>query len=62
MLIWSQNKSADHPKIEYFWNFTHPEAIQDVNEIWRNLALNRLLTNGFSAVNGCHQNESPNSW
>ncbi len=46
MLIWSQNKSVVHPKILYFWNFTHPEAIQDVNEIWRNLALNRLLTNG----------------
>ncbi len=34
------------------WKFTHPQAIQDVNEfvssleqIWRNLALHHLLTN-----------------
>ncbi len=30
--------------------------------IWRNSALNHLLSNGCSAVNGCRQNESPNSW
>ncbi len=43
------------------------KAIQDVDEfvssseqIWRNLALHHLLTNGSSAVNGCRQNESPN--
>ncbi len=46
---------------------SHPQAIQDVDEVvsslqqvWRNLALNHLLTNGSSAVNGCCQNESPN--
>ncbi len=47
----------------------YPQAIQDVDEfvsslkqIWRNVALQQLLTNGSSAVNGCRQNESPNSW
>ncbi len=47
----------------------HPQAIQDVDEfvslseqIWRNWALHHLFTNGSSAVNGCRQNESPNSW
>ncbi len=28
----------------------------------REAALHHLLTNGSSAVNGCHQNESPNRW
>ncbi len=28
----------------------------------RNSALHHLLSNGCSAVNGCRQNESPNSW
>ncbi len=31
-------------------------------KIWRNVALIHLLTNRSSAVNGCRQNESPNSW
>ncbi len=31
-------------------------------QIWRNVAIHHLLTNGSSAVNGCRQNESPNSW
>ncbi len=48
------------------WNDTHSHDIQDVDvwseEILRNLALHHLLTNGSSAVNGCRQNESPNSW
>ncbi len=42
-----------------------PNAIQDVDEfvssseqIWRNLALHHLLSNGSSTVNGCRQNES----
>ncbi len=57
------------PKNEYLLNSTHFQAIQDVDEfvssseqIWRNLALHHLLTNGSSAVNGCRQNESPNNW
>ncbi len=55
-------KGVVHPKI-------HSQVIQDVNEIvcsseqiWRTLVLHLLLTNRFSAVNGCRQNESPNSW
>ncbi len=51
------------------WKSTHPQEIQDVDEvvslseqIWRNVSLRHLLTNGSSAVNGCRQNESPNSW
>ncbi len=58
-------KEMIHPKRQ----LTHPHAIQDVDEfvtsseqIWRNLALYHLLTNGSSVVNGCRQNESPNSW
>ncbi len=50
------------------WTFTHPQAIQNVEDfvssseqIWRNVALHHLLTNGSSAVNGCRQNESPNN-
>ncbi len=43
---------------------THSQSIQDVDEfaslseeIWRNVAIHHLLTNGSSAVNGCRQNE-----
>ncbi len=46
------------------WKCTHPQAIEDVDEfvssseqILINLALHHMLTNGSSAVNGCHQNE-----
>ncbi len=42
------------------WNYTPPQAIQDVDElassseeIWRNFAFDHLLTNGSFAVNGC---------
>uniref|UniRef100_A0A8C1YE13 LSM7 homolog, U6 small nuclear RNA and mRNA degradation associated n=1 Tax=Cyprinus carpio TaxID=7962 RepID=A0A8C1YE13_CYPCA len=31
------------------------------NRFCRNVALHHLLTSGSSAVNGCRQNESPNS-
>ncbi len=47
---------------------THPQVIQDVGEfvftseqIWRNVALYHLFTNGSFAVSGCRQNESSNS-
>ncbi len=33
-----------------------------IKQIWRNLALRQLLTNGSFVVNGCRQNKSPNSW
>ncbi len=63
---------ADSPKmIEWFtqkWKFAENllQIIQEVDEyvfsskqIWRNLALHHLLTNGSSAVSGCRQN---NNW
>ncbi len=31
-------------------------------QLWRNVAFHHLFTNRSSAVNGCRQNESPNSW
>ncbi len=33
-----------------------------LHQIWRNVALHHCLSNGCSAVNGCRQNESLNSW
>ncbi len=46
------------------YKFTHPQAIQYINEfvsssehIWINVALPYLFTNGCSAVNGCRQNK-----
>ncbi len=43
------------------------QVIQYVDEffyiqIWRNVALHDLLTNGSTEVYGCCQNESLNSW
>ncbi len=61
-------KEIFDPKMKMFWN-RDPQIIQDVNEtvssmeqILRNLALQNLPSNRSSAVNGCHQNESLNSW
>ncbi len=55
--------------MKIYLKLTHPQTIQDADEfvslleqIWRNLELYYLLTNGSSAVNGCRQNESPNIW
>ncbi len=49
------------------WKCTQIQAMQDVDEIVSsleqisiNVVLHDLLTNG--TVNGCRQNESPNSW
>ncbi len=36
--------------------------VSSSEQIRRNVALHHLLTNRSSAVNGCHQNESSNSW
>ncbi len=38
------------------------EFVSSSEQIWRNVALHHLLTSGSSGVNGCRQNESPNSW
>ncbi len=68
MLIVKLLKEQFTQKFKFCLTFTHTQAIQDVDEsvssseqIWRNLALQYLLTSGSSAVNGCHQNEIPNS-
>ncbi len=51
------------PKNEKFLKNTHPqEFVSSLEQIWRSLALYHLLTNGSSAVNGCRQNGSLNSW
>uniref|UniRef100_A0A9J8DAN6 Programmed cell death 10b n=1 Tax=Cyprinus carpio carpio TaxID=630221 RepID=A0A9J8DAN6_CYPCA len=49
------------------YQYQNRRVIKDAGEIvsswewtFRNLALHHLLINGSSAVNGCHQNESPN--
>ncbi len=62
-------KVSFHLKMSICQKSTHPQAIQVVEEfvsssrqIWKNLALHHLLTNGSSAANGCRQNESQNSW
>ncbi len=39
----------------------YPYSIQE-KQIWGNVELYHLLTNGSSAVNGCRQNESLNTW
>ncbi len=56
-------------KEQFNQNWKFAKNFQDVDEIassseriWGNLALRHLLSNGSSAVNGCRQNESPNSW
>ncbi len=48
-------KGIVHPKMYIYWKCTHPQAIQDINnfvslskQIWGNLALHHLLTNGCS--------------
>ncbi len=69
LVLCSVPKGIVHPKMKICWNFTYPQAVQDVDEfvssteqIWRSVASHHLLTNGSSAVNGCRQNERPNSW
>ncbi len=45
------------------WKLTRPvDEFVSSSIFLRNVALHHLLSNGSSAVNGCHQNESPNSW
>ncbi len=64
---WNQTTTGGtdvYPKIKMCWKRTHPQVIQDVDEFvsLENVALHHVLSNGSSAVNGCRQNESPNSW
>ncbi len=62
-------KVTVHPKFKIYWKCIHPQVIQELDEllsvseqIWGNLALHHLLASLSSAVNGCRQNDSPNSW
>ncbi len=71
IIIFSSFKGIFLPLINFCWKCTHPQVIQDTvdtefvsssEQIWRKFTLHHLLTNGSSVVNGCRQNESPNSW
>ncbi len=56
------NLEIVHSKMKICLTITHPETIQDVAEFIFSIATdleNNLLT---SAVDGCRQNESSNSW
>ncbi len=62
------SESNSSPKNANLLKKNYPQTVQDVDEfvlsfeqIWRNVSLHHLLINGSSAVNGCRQNESPNS-
>ncbi len=47
------------------WKRIHHQVIQNVDEfifIFIIIIIRFGETNGSSAVNGCRQNESPNSW
>ncbi len=62
-------KGTIQQKMIICWILIHLQVIQNDHEfvsswyqIWRNVSLHHLLINGYSAVNGRRQNESPNSW
>ncbi len=60
-------KGIVHPKMKICWKCTCRQAIQDVDEFGSSsdlakFTITSLAHHGFSAVNGCRQNESPNSW
>ncbi len=67
---WQKVKSIlETPENENLLKIYSFHIIQDANEfvssseqIWKKFALHHLLINVSSAVNGCRQNESPNSW
>ncbi len=71
-LSWSQStllkvlpreNVAVHLKVKIHWKCTHPQAIQDVDVFVSSCEqMKEKCSNGSSAVNGCRQNESPNSW
>ncbi len=57
----------EYPKNEHFLKIYSPsdhprctvdEFVSSSEQIWRNSALHHWSTNGYSAVNGCRQNES----
>ncbi len=54
-----------HTKIKFCCKCVHSQVIRDVDEFVSLSDLEKCsiasLSNGCSAVNGCHQNESPNT-
>ncbi len=44
------------------WKYTHGQAIQDVDEFVSSSDLETCSITSLVTVNGCRQNESPNSW
>ncbi len=62
---WKQKWIVD-PKVKICWKCTHPQAIQDVDEFVSSSKQKQekfsITSLTSSAVNGCHQNESLNSW
>ncbi len=67
---WSGSWSPHYPKhfsISFsVWPWGHVsdmiyEFVSSSEQIWRHLAWHHLFTSGSSAVNGCRQNESPNT-
>ncbi len=53
-LKFAENLPSGHPKC------TVDEFVSSAEQVYSNLALHHLVTNGSSVMNGCHQNESPN--
>ncbi len=49
-------KSIVLPKMKICWPKVYLDFVSSSEQIWRNFALHYLITNGSSAVNGCHQN------
>ncbi len=54
-------KGIIHPKFSHHDIQDVDDLVSSSEQILRNFALDHLLNNGSSAVNGCRQNESPNS-
>ncbi len=67
---WQKVKSVlESPENEILLKMDSFHIIQDADEfvssseqVWKKIALHHLLINGSSAMNGCRQIESPNSW
>ncbi len=57
----SQQKLYHNTNTKFNYIQDIDEFVSSSEQIWRNVALYHLFTNGSSAVNGCRQNESQNS-
>ncbi len=62
-LCFQRNSSAENENLlKLYLPSGHPRCRWVCFCIGKDLEKFSLLTNGSSAVNGCHHNESPNSW